>query len=77
VMSVAYLKYRTSFDAGGSGVCTGGTCGETVEAGVSNDTDSEEGTVLDIVTGTCGEKYELDSKNVTSADNKYFLVEEL
>jgi len=50
---------------------------ETIEAGVGNDIDSEGGTVSDIMIKTCGEKYEINSKNVTSADIKYFLAEEL
>ena len=69
------MKSRTAFYAGGSGVSTGGTSEETVEAGVDNDTDSEGGTIPDIMTGACGEKYETDAKNVTSTDTKYFLVE--
>jgi len=59
-----------------SRVSTSGPGEKTVEAGVGNDTDSEGGTVSDIMTGTCGE-YETESKNVTSADTKYFLVEGL
>ena len=58
-------------------VSIGGTGEEIIEAGVGNDIDSEEGTVSDIVTGTCGEKYGIDSKNVTSAETKYFLVKGL
>jgi len=42
-----------------------------VEAGVGKDTNSEGGTVSDIVTGTCREKYRIDSKNVISVDTKY------
>jgi len=44
---------------------------------VDNDTDSEGGAVSNIVTGTYGEKYGIYSKNVTSADAKYFMVEGL
>ena len=76
-MSVDVSEFRTGFDAVGSEVSTDGTGEETVEAGVGNDTDSKGGTVSDIVTGTCGEKYGIDSKNVTSTDTKYFLVERL
>ena len=45
-----YLKSRTGFDAGGSGVSIGGTGKETVEAGAGNGTDNERETVSDIVT---------------------------
>ena len=62
-----------SFDADGSRVSTGSTDGETVEASIGNGTDSEGGTISDIVTGTYG----TDSKNAISADTKYFLVKEL
>ena len=64
-MSVAYLKSQTGFDTGGSGVSTSGTGGEIVKTGVGKGTDTEGGTVSEIVTGTCEEKYEIDSKNVT------------
>ena len=47
------------------------------KAGINNGTVSDGGTVSDIVIGTCGEKYETESKNVTLADTKYFLVEGL
>ena len=57
-----YLRCRTGFDVDGSRVSTSSTNGETIKAGVGNDTDNEGGTVLDIVTGTCGEKYGTDSK---------------
>jgi len=59
---------------GGSVVSTGNTGVKIVEAGVSNNTNSEEGIVSDIVTETYGEKYRTDSTNVTSSDTKYFLV---
>ena len=71
------MKSRTSFDAGGSLVSAGGIGKETVEAGVGNGTDRERGTVSDAVRGAYLEKYGLDSKNVTSAYTKYFLVERL
>jgi len=48
-----------------------------VKAGVGKDTNSKGGTVSDIVTGTCGEKYGINLKNVISANTKYFLVEGL
>jgi len=63
--------------AGRSGVSTGGTGEEIIEAGVGNDTDNEVGTVSAIVIRTCGEKYKTDSKNITSAETKYFLVDGL
>ena len=66
-----YLKSRTGFDSAGSLVSAGNTGEETVEAYVGNGTDS------DTVTKTCVEKYETDSKNVTSADTTYFLAEGL
>jgi len=68
------LKSRTGFDAGGSVISDGGTGEATVEAGVDNGKDSEGGTVSDMVAGTCVEKYGADSKNVTSAYIKSFLV---
>ena len=71
------MKSRTAFNAGGSLVSVGDTGEETVEAGVSNGTNSKGETVSDMVTETCVEKYGTDLKNVTSADTKYFLVEEL
>ena len=71
------LKSRAGFNAVGSVVSTGGTDGETVEAGAGNGIHSEERIVSDIVTGTYGEKYRLDSMNITSADAKYFLLEGL
>ena len=63
--------------AGESRVFIGDTGEKTVKAGVGNSTNSEERTVSDIVIGTGGEKYETDSKTVTSGDTKYFLVEGL
>ena len=75
-MSVEYLKSRTGFDACGSVVSVGGTGKETLSTGLGNDIDSEGGTVSDMLTEAC-EKYETDSKNVTSANIKYFLVEVL
>ena len=47
------MKSQTGFDAGGSAVFVGGTSEATVEAGVGNDTDSEGGTVSNMVTETC------------------------
>jgi len=61
----------------GSLVSADDTGKETVEAGVGNDTDSEGGTVSDTVSGICVEKYGTDSKNVTSAGTKYFMVDGL
>ena len=59
---------------------TSGTGEESSEAsasnGAGNDADSER-VVSEAVTGCCEEKYKIDSKNVTSAGTKYFLVEEL
>jgi len=72
-----HLKSRTGFDTGGSLVSLGITGEKIVETGVGNDTDSEGGTVSDMVSGTYVEKYGTDSKNVTSSDTKYFLVEGL
>jgi len=63
--------------AGGSLVSTGGTDKKSVEAGVSNGTVGDRGIISDMVIKTCEEKYEKDSKNVTSTDTKYFLVEGL
>jgi len=63
--------------AGKSRVSIDGTGEETVEASVDNGIDSEGGTISDIVIRTYGEKYRTDSKNVTSADTKYVLVEGL
>jgi len=76
-MSIDVSETQIGFDVGGSRVSTGGTGGETVETGIDNDTDSEEGTVSDILTRTCREKYRIYSKNITSADTKYFMVEGL
>ena len=61
----------------GSKVSTSSTGDETVEAGVGNDTNSEGGTISDIVTGTCGEKYGTYSKTIASVNTKYFLMERL
>jgi len=47
------------------------------EEGVSNGTDNERGIVSKVVTGCCREKYGTDSKNVTSAEKKYFLMKVL
>ena len=71
------MKSRTDFYVGGSLVSAGGTGEATIEAGIGNDTNNEGETVSDMVTGTCVEKYGTDSKNVTSTDTKYFLVEGL
>jgi len=71
-----YLKSLTGFNAGGSVVSVGGTGKETLSTGLGNDIDSEGGTVSDMLTEAC-EKYETDSKNVSSADTKYLLVEGL
>jgi len=61
-------------------VSTNDTGEESSEAdagnGADNGTNSGRGIVLEAVAGRCGEKLE-HSKNVTSADAKYFLVEEL
>ena len=54
---------------------TSGTCEESAEARAGNDTNSGREIVSEAVTGFCEEKYETDSKNVTSADTRYFLVE--
>jgi len=51
-MSVDISKSRTGFDASGFLVSTDGSGEETVEAGVGNRTDSERGTVSDMVTRT-------------------------
>ena len=72
-----YLKSRTGFDAGGSVVSADGTGEATVEASVSNDTNSEGGSVSNIVMGTCRRNKEPTQKNVKSADTKYFLMERL
>ena len=77
MMNVDVSETRTGFDVGGSIVSAGGTGKKALSAGVGNDTDSEGGTISDMVTRTCVEKYGTDSKNVTSADRKYFLVERL
>ena len=71
------MKFRIGFDASGSRVYTGGTGEETIEAGAGNDIVSDGRSVSDIVIGTCGEKYGIDSKNIISANTKYFLVEGL
>ena len=44
-INVDVSESQTGFNAGGSVVFVGGTGEATVEAGVDNDTDSEEGTV--------------------------------
>jgi len=64
-------------DAFGSEVSSGGTCEEAGKVSAGKGTESEKGTDADVVPVTGGEKYETDSKNVTSADTKYFLVERL
>ena len=69
--------FHLSFDAGGSEVATSGTNEESSEAGAGNDTDSGRKIILEAITRYCGEKYETDSKNVTFADTKYFLIEGL
>jgi len=62
-------------------VSTSGTREESARASIGNDagnsTNSGRGIVLESVIRHCGEEYRTDSKNVTSADTKYFLVEEL
>ena len=40
-------------------------------------TDGERKMDFDAVTGSCGEKQGTDSKNMTLADTKYFLVDGL
>jgi len=52
-----------------TGVETSGT-----RAGADNGTDGARGIDSDVVTGLCGKKYGMDSKNMTFADTKYFLV---
>ena len=42
------------------------------EAGAGNITDSGRGIVSETVTGFCGEKYEIDSKNMTFTEKKEF-----
>jgi len=74
-MSVDISEILNWIDAGGSVVSAGGINKAIVEAGVGNDTDSEGGTISDMMTGTCVEKYGTYSKNVTLADTKYFMVE--
>ena len=46
-----------------------------MKTSIGKGTDSEGKIVSEIVTGIYEEKYEIDSKNITSADTKYFLVE--
>jgi len=47
------------------------------KASAGNRTDGGRGTDSDAVTALCREKYKTDSKNMTSADIKYFLLERL
>ena len=49
-MSVDVSETRTGFDASGSIVSVGGTGKKSVSASVSNGTDSEGGTLSDMVT---------------------------
>jgi len=65
---------RTGVDACGSEVSPGGTDEGTAEAGSDKDTDSGRGTDADAVPETSEEKYRTNSKNMKSADTKYFLV---
>jgi len=62
--------------AGSTVVYAGDTDNETSEtrAGMDNKTDNGKGIGSDAVTGYCGEKYETDSRNVTFADTKYFML---
>jgi len=43
-------------------------------AGADNGTNDGRGIDPDAVTGPCEEKYGMSSKNMTSADAKYFLL---
>ena len=52
-----------------SRVSTSGPGEKTVEAGVGNDTDSEGGTVSDIMTGTCGENTKQTQKMYQQTQN--------
>ena len=70
-----YLKSQTNFGVGGFVVSIGDIGKET--SGAGNRTDGRRGIDSDAITGLCGEKYGMDSKIVTSADSKYFLVEGL
>ena len=67
---------RTGCDACGSEGSPGGIGEKSTEAGADNDT-NRRGTDADSILRIGGEKYKTDSKNVTSTDTKYFLVEEL
>jgi len=51
-----------------------GTGKESGEEGASKGTDRGKGTDTDVVPRTGEEKYGTHSKNVTSTDTKYFLV---
>ena len=48
-----------------------------ITVGAGKGTNDEREIDSDAVTGPCGEKRGTDSKNVTSADTKYFLVDGL
>jgi len=73
------LKFVTGFAAGGVVLSSTDTDKETswTWAGAGNREDGERGTDSSVVTGPYKEKYEIDLKNVTSADTKYFLVDGL
>ena len=77
-MSVACLKSfsRGSSGAGGSVVSFGDSGKEIlgIGAGRDNGTVCRRGIDYDAVTELCGEKYGTDSKNVISANIKYFLL---
>jgi len=72
------LKSRRGFGTGSSVVSVGDTSEETVGTGVGvgayNGIDGGRGINSNALTALCEEKYGIDSKNVTYADTKYFLL---